>query len=69
MQHFLFDLILYIPVNSFPLMLDVSSFEQKIKSCSRAQRSGSSEALTQFPSILSQELYHWSTALLNAIVL
>ena len=34
-------------------------------SCSRTQRSDAGDALTQGPSVSSQALYHWATALLG----
>ena len=35
-------------------------------SCPRTQRSGASEARARDPSVSSQALYYWSTALYNA---
>ena len=47
------------------VFLDWTSTKQGLMSCSRTQHSDASEAQTHNPSVSSQALYHWVTALLN----
>ena len=61
-------MILCIPANNFSdisgrVFLGWTSTKQRIK----CQRSASDETWTHNPSILSQALYHWATALFMAL--
>ena len=65
----LFDLILYISVNSFSVMLwqiflNWTSTKQRIKCLAQEYNTASSEARFRNPSISSQTLYHLATGLL-----
>ena len=67
-QTVLFDLILYVQSTIFHLCKDGSSWAEPVLarmnvSCSRTQRSDAGEAWTRGPSVSSQALYHWATAL------
>ena len=60
-QWFLFDLVLYIPVNNLSVMsgrifLGWTSTKLGLMFCSRTQRSGAGEAGTPGPSVSSQAL-------------
>ena len=64
----LFDLILYVPVNNFSVMLGQvflgwTSTKQGYVSCSRTQLYDAGEARTRGPYVTSQALYHWPTVL------
>ena len=66
----LFDLILYITVNNISVtsgqvFLGWTSSKLGLDnvSCSKTQRSDASDARTHGPSVSSQALYHWATAL------
>ena len=64
----LFDLILYVHSTIFQLcgtgLPGLSQYLARINvSCSRTQRSDAGEARTRGPSVSSQALYHWATAL------
>ena len=60
----LFDLILYLPVNNFSVICwDRSSSVEPVLSKDRTQHSDAGDAQTHGPSISSQALYHWATAL------
>ena len=65
----LFDLIIYVPVNNLSVTSGrgflgwTSRLARIYVSCSRTQRSNAGEARTRGPSVSSQALYHWATAL------
>ena len=64
----LYDLILYVPSTIFQLYRDGSSWVEPVLSldlcsCSRTQRSDAGEARTRGPSVSSQALDHYATAL------
>ena len=68
------DLILYVPSTIFQLYRDGSSWVEPVLSkdqcsCLRTQCSDTGEAPTRGPSVLSQALYHWATALPNSFVI